>query len=202
VLLIGHVMEGDGAGHGGRFAQDLQDMKDKGLVGIEVVVMRGFDEDNPNQLPPIDKLKEDAGDGVKVSEVKRRPGAKPYAHLVVTKDGVTVYTGEMNGEDRPAHHDTQAFEGGAPEAAAPSSAAVKTDVRMVEAALATLGEEKLERIQERGMRVQIAERGGTRYDHATGTVYIDPTDPRDLADVIPVDLPPLGEGEREGMPVD
>ncbi len=101
VLLVGHVTEDDGEGHNARFAEDLKAMKAQGLTNLEVVVMPSFNDEPTKRLAELQVLQEHAGTGVKITEIPRPDGPEKHAHIVVTKDGVTVYTGDFDPNNPP-----------------------------------------------------------------------------------------------------
>jgi len=100
VLMVGHVSHQDEKGHYNRLQEDIAELKARGITDLQAIVVPGGDPENGPAIPGKDELAENKKlEGVDVTVVPRPDGTDKAAHLVVTKEGVAVFAGELKGDE-------------------------------------------------------------------------------------------------------
>jgi hypothetical protein len=112
VIMLGHVLQNDPEGHLSRLHADVQAMRDLGIKNLEVTVIPG--DKTPGEgrgIPPQHELGKQLGGDIGV-HVINRPSEDLHAHVVVDKDGVSVFQGKLDKNHLPEVLATHAFDDG------------------------------------------------------------------------------------------
>ncbi|MEZ4236878.1 MAG: biliverdin-producing heme oxygenase [Myxococcota bacterium] len=102
VLLLGHVSHQDAEGHLARLQQDLAALHARypDLQDVHVTVIPGGDPEHGPAIPGVEALGALPGLAGATVTVIPRADLDDHAHLVVTRDGVTVARGETDAPER------------------------------------------------------------------------------------------------------